>query len=595
MEYRIKDYILTLKLDSISVLHEETFTKYTSSINDTNKKSDMSLEVFNKFIIKCLNNEPNFSVKIIKKNLFIEILFHGSLSDFYEIKHSLNLNEIVMNETDKLMHKLNIVENKVKELEKNTGNSQSLDITKELQPLKLEVDKLNSVNKNVVDELQVRMKKLECLEEPVRTLQRSLKESQETVKISSDTLKRLDSKIKQLEEQTSNSTGNSDTYDDIIKKFPLMLKHLKETETKVEQMEEPVKKIQPILKHLKEAEDNIKILQDNTKNTSFEQVNSKILFQERQFQKEIKSIQEQYNKSFEKLELEIKNKTTNSTQNTNTNKLFDKLQLELKNKDTQIKTLETELNKIKILMDTKINKITADQSVLHNKITAEQSVLHNKTTTDQIVLQNKITEDQSKFEKKIKEYIESKMEEIQVQTTNTQENTVLIYRNYTTIPFRYETINSTDTEIDLSNYNNNMIIWNNLSKIVNLETLIINDTPKTIDDTLFQTIYQLDTWCSYTTSGEKLLQSNTFDIMNFINVKTLMIRKKHGKHQSLGNIPNIPFLENLILIDFNYNINIDTLKVIKTLQKIELLNTTIQNVSQFKSYCQSNNITLDIK
>jgi hypothetical protein len=596
MDYIFDNYVVNIDKYIIEISDNNVLTRYKTEITETNKVSSMSLDVFYNFMLKCFNKESNFNFKINKKKNEIEVEFHGIFNDFFEIKHSLVLNEIVMTENEKLVQKLRILEKKIKELEKNTvksiesqlkfsTNGDTLKLSKSLEDLKVEFKQQEQLVKKLLTESKST--------NTTDTLK--LSKSLEDLKVE---FKQQEQLVKKLltESKSTNVSEATDTTGIITK--------LNEFENKIN---ESVKKVPLILKHLKQAEDDIKELKTNKNATgsvdsnSIDLINSKLQLQERSIFKEIKNIKEQSieklqeeiksikvqsfdKKVIDKLQEEVKSIKVQPSDKTVFDKLqqemklikdqsfdkrlFDKLQLDLKNKDNEILQLKTKLNEIENTIK-EFNKI--------NTTINQQKLMLDATR----IKLDKID--------KLEELVSNKMND----DKETSSEPVLIYRNHSHRPFRYETITNTDTEVDLSKYDNSMIIWHNLSKLVNLETLIINDTYKTaITYNRTETIYQLDNWCCYTTDGNKLCQSNTFDVMNFYSVKTLKIVKKNGTATELGIIPNIPLLENLILENFNVPINIESIKIIKTLKKVQLINTKITNLNDFKKYCTSNKIIL---
>jgi hypothetical protein len=245
-----------------------------------------------------------------------------------------------------------------------------------------------------------------------------------------------------------------------------------------------------------------------------------------------------------------------------------------------------------------------------------------KEITHQIILPRILINDDKKLTYKLTEQ-EEHIKELQRRLTNDettikklidtvkqQESLITEMKNEKILLFfeqnNYFTCKKYDTEVNLSAFNNYQIIWNNLSRLPNLTKLIVNDTYRTslyedgsLHNKLGQKIYQLKTnmytrcYANNTpiSFNEK---SNSIDVMHFYIVKELVIihtMPHNWNWKELGDIDNIPNLEKITFINFNYSIDINSLQNNKNLKEIKLINCkTIISDTEFSSYCKQNNI-----
>ena len=161
-------------------------------------------------------------------------------------------------------------------------------------------------------------------------------------------------------------------------------------------------------------------------------------------------------------------------------------------------------------------------------------------------------------------------------------------------------MNKSITKLDLTSYNNNSVCWLNFNKFTNITELIVNTSfiHNYQGQQLHNTIWRLNNYTFYVTGGNSLISNNFFDIFNFPQVTSLKILYKSGepRNEDFGDISNISNLEELILENFDYKINVfNHIQILSKLKKLVFIDSSnINKIAELREYCISKKIKLEI-
>jgi len=161
-------------------------------------------------------------------------------------------------------------------------------------------------------------------------------------------------------------------------------------------------------------------------------------------------------------------------------------------------------------------------------------------------------------------------------------------------------MNKSIEKLNLTSYNNNYICWLNFNKFTNISELIVNTSfiNNHQGQQLNSTIWRLHGCNFYTNNGNVLMCNHFFDLFNFPKVTSLKIvyKSEELKNEELGNMSNIPNLEELILENFDYKINVfDHIQILSKLKKLVFIDSSnINKIAELREYCISKKIKLEI-
>jgi len=218
-------------------------------------------------------------------------------------------------------------------------------------------------------------------------------------------------------------------------------------------------------------------------------------------------------------------------------------------------------------------------------VLSSDKLLTTKINSMKEMYENKITELENKLNK-----LNNVLE--QLDKIN-NEPILIIYAPY--VPKVY--MNKSIEKLNLTSYNNINICWLNFNKFTNISELIVNTSfiPNHDGGELNSSIWRLNGCPFY---GNYLRCNQFFDLFNFPKVTSLKILYISGetRNENLGDMSNIPNLEELILENFDYKINVfDYIKVLTNLKKLVFINSSnINKIAELREYCISKKIKLEI-